>query len=425
MGEVARRQIGADHTGGVVRTGRCVTGRLLGGLRVAVVAPPWFELPPTGYGGIESIVADLVNELSDAGHEVSLVGAGPHRTRAARFFPVYRIPPSDRLGTPVPEVMQAAGAAAVLDGLDADVVHDHTLAGPLLARGRAVPTVVTMHGPVDRDLGDYYAALGTTMNLVAISQAQRACRPELNWVDVVHNAIDVASFPYQPDKGDYVLWLGRFCPDKAAHLAIDAAGAAGLPILLAGKRSEPAEHAYFEQEIRPRLGPGVTYLGEADATSKRRLLADARALLFPIQWEEPFGMVMIEALACGTPVVALRRGSVPEIIDNDRTGLIVDTPDQLSAALHAASRLDPADCRRAAETRFDLPVMAAGYERVYRTLLAQASASNRSKAAGDGGAVSLTTRRHTERTAPPPAAHHTASSTHSALTTVREPPPNS
>lgn len=126
-------------------------------LRIAMIAPPWFELPPTGYGGVEAVVADLVNQLTDAGHHVALIGAGRHRTRAAQFFPVFDRPPFERLGEPLPEVWHAAGAAAILRQLNVDVVHDHTLAGPLLAAGRRVPTVVTMHGPVDGELGDYYA----------------------------------------------------------------------------------------------------------------------------------------------------------------------------------------------------------------------------------------------------------------------------
>jgi glycosyltransferase involved in cell wall biosynthesis len=338
-------------------------------LRIAMIAPPWFELPPSGYGGIESVVADLVNTLADRGHEITLVGAGRHRTRAARFVAVYPEPPSHRLGAPIPEVITAAHAAAVLDDLDVDVVHDHTLAGPLLARGRDVPTAVTMHGAVDDEFGEYVTRLGDTVDVVAISDAQRRRNPEINWVGRVHNAVDPATFPFRADKDDYVLWLGRFHPDKGAHLAIDAARAAGARIVLAGKRAEPCEHAYFEAEVAPRLGRGVDYVGEADAAQKRRLLAGARTLVFPVQWEEPFGMVLVEAMACGTPVVALRRGSVPEVVDSGVTGLVVDHAEELAAALQAVGSIDPAQCRARVEDRFSLDVMAAGYERIYRALV--------------------------------------------------------
>jgi glycosyltransferase involved in cell wall biosynthesis len=343
-------------------------------LRVALVAPPWFEVPPTSYGGIEAVVADLADRLTGRGHDVLLVAAGRDKTKA-RFARTYPDPPSHLLGQPVPEVVQAAAAARILAaearaGRPVDVVHDHSLAGPLLAPGRDVPTVVTMHGPVEGELLSYYRELGDAVSLVAISDAQRHRAPDLPWVGTVHNAIDVSSFPYREDKEDVVAWLGRYCSDKAPHLAIDAAREAGLPIELAGKSHEPPEQAYFAAEIEPRLGPDARHLGMAGFATKTELLGRARCLVFPIQWEEPFGLVMIEAMACGTPVVALRRGSVPEVVVDGVTGFVVDDPSELPAAIRDAKRLDPAACRRHVEENFDLEVMARGYERVYRTVAA-------------------------------------------------------
>jgi glycosyltransferase involved in cell wall biosynthesis len=346
-------------------------------LRIGMVAPPWFELPPRGYGGTEAVVASLVDQLVDRGHEVTLVASGEPRTRAQRHIRVYEEPPSHLLGASVmPELVLAAEAAAALEGLDLDVVHDNSAAGPLLARGRDIPTIATMHGPVAGDNGDYFRRLGTTVDLVAISEAQRRQAPGLNWVGTVHNAIDVASFPFRPNKSDVVLWIGRFSPDKGAHLAIQAARRAGRRILLAGKLAEAPEREYFDRAVRPLLGSDAEYIGEADATLKRELFAMASCLLFPIQWEEPFGMVMAEALACGTPVVATPRGSVPEIVRDGETGFVADGVEALAQAVLRASELDPAACRRDAERRFDLPVMAAGYERVYR-MLAEGSESIR------------------------------------------------
>ncbi|RQP09604.1 MAG: glycosyltransferase family 4 protein [Microbacteriaceae bacterium] len=339
-------------------------------LRIGMIAPPWFELPPRGYGGTEAVVAALVDQLVARGHEVTLVASGPARTRAQRHLAVYEEPPSHLLGrSPVPEVVLAAEASRLLDEDELDIVHDNSLAGPLLARSRRIPTVATMHGPVTGDNGDYFRRLGDAVELVAISDAQRRLAPDLNWVGTVHNAIDVASFTYNDRKDDELLWIGRFSPDKGAHLAIDAARAAGRRILLAGKLNEREEHEYFDEAVRPRLGPDAEYLGEADARLKRELFARAAALVFPIQWEEPFGMVMAEAMASGTPVVATRRGSVPEVVEHGVTGWIVDDPDELPGAIDRALELDPADCRARAERCFDLPVMAAGYERVYRALL--------------------------------------------------------
>jgi len=339
-------------------------------LRIGMIAPPWYEVPPRGYGGTEAVVGALVDQLAERGHEVTLVAAGRAGTKAARTVKVYEEPPSELLGrSAVPEVMAAAVAARAFAELDLDIIHDHSLAGPLLAFERGIPTVATMHGPTTGENADYFARLGDAVDLVAISEAQRRQRPELNWTGVVHNAIDVASFPYREQKDGFVLWIGRFSPDKGAHLAIDAARAAGRRIVLAGKLNEPEERAYFEREVRPRLGDGADYLGEASAIAKRELFAGASCLVFPIQWEEPFGMVMVEAMACGTPVVATRRGSVPEVVADGETGIIVDRVAELPTAIARAEELDPAACRRWTEERFDLPVMAAGYERIYRGLI--------------------------------------------------------
>jgi glycosyltransferase involved in cell wall biosynthesis len=340
-------------------------------LHIAMIAPPYFDVPPTAYGGVEAVVADLVDALVGRGHQVTLIGAGQHRTRAQQFLASYETGPADRLGEPLPEVVHAAQVARLLDGLDVDVVHDHTLAGPLLARGRRTPTVVTVHGPTSGEPGDYYRALGATVRFVAISDAQRATAPGLPWAATVHNAVRADTFPFRSEKEDFALFLGRFCEDKAPHLAIEAARAAGLPVVLAGKCTEPLERAYFAREIQPRLGPDTTLFGVADANAKRDLLARAACVLFPICWEEPFGLVVIEAMACGTPVVALRRGAVPELIVPGQTGVIVDRPEELPAAISAARRLDPAICRKHVEANFTTDVMAAGYESAYRQALAE------------------------------------------------------
>ena len=225
--------------------------------------------------------------------------------------------------------------------------------------------------PMDGELADYYRALGDDVALVAISDAQRADAPDLNWIATVYNGIDVASFPFQEEKEDWVLFVGRFSPEKGPHNAIDAARAAGMRIVLAGKVNEPAEQEYFDEEIRGRLGKDATYIGEIDAKVKRDLYAKAACLLFPVAWPEPFGLVMVEAMACGTPVVALGCGSVPEVIVDGTTGVICDIEEELPAAIAKAQRLKPADCRSHVATNFDLATMVGGYERVYRQLIAR------------------------------------------------------
>jgi len=339
-----------------------------GPLNIAVVSPPWFEVPPERYGGIESVVADLVAVLVARGHHVTLVAAGRCLTAAQTFVQTFEVPPTERLGTAVPEVLHAAAAGVALADLDLDVVHDNSLAGPLLAAGRTVPTVVTTHGPVTGEYARLYERLGGAVGLVAISRSQRSLNPGLGWIATVHNGIDVGSYPFSREKDDYLLWLGRFSHEKAPHLAIDAAREVGMPIVLAGKVNEPCEHAYMDAMIAPRLGPDVELVGEADAALKRRLLVRARALLFPIQWEEPFGIVMVEAMACGTPVVALRRGSVPEVVRHGVTGIVADDFGSFVAGIDAATDLDPDVCRRHAERYFDRSVMGSGYERVFHAV---------------------------------------------------------
>ncbi|MFD1152216.1 glycosyltransferase family 4 protein [Saccharothrix hoggarensis] len=345
-------------------------------LRVVLVAPPYFDVPPKAYGGVEAVVADLADALVARGHAVTLLGAGEAGTKA-RFVPVWDRTVPERLGEPFPEVVHAAAVRREVERLVAaegvDVVHDHTLAGPLNAPAFAalgVPTVATVHGPVDTDMRRYYRELGGDVGLVAISDRQRELAPELNWVGTVHNALRVEDWPFRERKEDYALFLGRFHPDKAPHLALEAAHAAGVPLVLAGKCAEPVEKEYFEREVRPRLTDRDHVFGVADATEKRKLLAAARCLLFPIRWEEPFGMVMIEAMACGTPVVALRAGAVPEVVVDGVTGLVRDDPDELVSALHEVRDLDPAACRAHVAGHFGVDGLGAGYEAAYRQDLA-------------------------------------------------------
>jgi len=350
-------------------------------LRIAMVAPPWFEIPPVGYGGTESVVGNLVNGLVERGHHVTLIASGRHRTGAQEFLQIYEKPPSELLGDPIPEMIVAVEVERYLRELDVDVVHDHSLAGPLHARYRDVPTVVTMHGPVDGRNGDYYARLGLDVHAVAISAAQRRLNTRIHWASTVHNAVDVASFTANAAKEDFVLWLGRFNQEKAPQIAIDAAKSLGRRIVLAGKRNEVPEKEFFDREVAPRLGRNVEYVGEADAMLKRELLAKAAVLAFPIQWEEPFGIVMAEALASGTPIAAFNRGSVPEVVTQGKTGVIVDDISEFPRALEEALALDSAACRADALARFDTPVMAEGYVRTYKAVANRAAIGTRAPAA--------------------------------------------
>jgi glycosyltransferase involved in cell wall biosynthesis len=341
-------------------------------LRVAVVAPPWFTIPPDGYGGIEAMVHWLVEGLVARGHQVTLIGAGDCRTSAS-FLQTYEEPPVARMGTPFPEIVHALQVDEHLEALDVDVVHDHSMGGPLTARARRTPTVLTAHGPVVGELGECYRLLSRHHPMVAISESQRAKGPHLPWAATVYNAIPVDEYPFETDKDDFVLFLGRISPEKGPDLAIKAARAAGRRIVVAAKCNEPAEHAYFEAKVRPLLGPDAEWYGHATTEEKKKLLARAGALVFPIQWDEPFGIVMVEAMACGTPVVALRAGSVPEVVVDGLTGYICDRPEELPTAIQRVDALDPKACRQRIADCFDVPDMVDGYEAVYRRAIAKAS----------------------------------------------------
>ncbi|MEU0970022.1 glycosyltransferase family 4 protein [Streptomyces sp. NPDC005917] len=337
-------------------------------LDIAMIATPWFSLPPLAYGGIEAMCAELVDGLVELGHRVTVIGVGRNGTKG-RFIATDDSPAgAQRLGSSGPEVLHAALAARVLRSLDPDVIHDHSTVGPLQAGQRRAPTVVTAHGPVSGEMGRYYRALGDTVHLVAISRAQQAQAPDIPWRGHVHNALRTARYPFRDRKGNQVLFLGRIAADKGVHLAIDAAREAGLPLTIAGCCTDPAEQPYIEREVRPRVGEDVRWLGEADRRTKLDLLASARCLLFPVQWEEPFGMVMIEAMACGTPVVALRRGAVPEIVEEGVTGFVRDHPAELAEAVRSVDRLDSRACRGRVRRHFDTEQMAAAYAALYQHL---------------------------------------------------------
>jgi glycosyltransferase involved in cell wall biosynthesis len=342
-------------------------------LRIAMVMPPWYEVPPAGYGGLERVCASLIDALVARGHAVTMIGAGTRTGTKARFVSTNPRLQYERLLEALPELVHVTRANELIADGDFDIVHDHTTIGPVTASQRSIPSVVTVHGCPTGPLNAYLSRVDDAVSLVAISHAQRRNAPNLAWTATVHHGIEADPSPKTRPSDGPVLWLGRFDPEKGPDLAIDACRRAGLPLVLAGKCNQADEWRYLDEVIRPRLGPDVELVVNAERTRTDRLLADARSLVMPIRWEEPFGMVMIEAMAKGTPVVALRRGSVPEVIEHGRTGIVCDDPDQLPDALHAAQELEPAACVGHVATSYSADLMARRYERVYRGLVRPAA----------------------------------------------------
>jgi glycosyltransferase involved in cell wall biosynthesis len=339
-------------------------------LRIAQVASPWLTVPPQSYGGIEAMIAHLCDGLVERGHQVTLFASGGSVTKA-ELVTRYDDAPGmaeaiDKPHLQFPHILQAYERAG-----DFDVIHDHTFPlGPSIAANLPRPPVVhTVHGPPDHPTArPIYESLGDRVNLVAISNFQRQSVPGLNYVATVYNGIDVDAHPFREKKDDYLLFVGRMTADKGVHLAVETAGRLERRLRVVGKMAEPAEIAYFEDEVKPRLTPDIEILGETSAAQKLELYAGATATLVPIQWPEPFGLVMVESMACGTPVVALRNGSVPEVVEHGVTGFIADDLDSFVAAVAEVGEIDPAECRRAVERKFSKGAMVDGYQRVYRSV---------------------------------------------------------
>ncbi|MGH9188696.1 MAG: glycosyltransferase family 4 protein [Acidimicrobiales bacterium] len=327
-------------------------------MRIAIIAPPWAPIPPTLYGGIEQAVDAEARALVDAGHDVLLYTTGDSTCPVPRKW---LLPEAEghRMGFTVPELRHVMAAYdEVLSAGTFDVVHDHTVLGPVYAeRFPDLPVVSTIHGPLHTELADIYSRIGGRVSLIAISHAQRKPAPEVPIARVIHHGVDASRFPMGRGDGNYFVFVGRMSPDKGAHRAIRAAQKAGVRLLLAGKSREPWERAYFESEVEPYLSDDIRYVGEVPHEEKLTLLAEARATLFPIRWNEPFGLVMIESLACGTPVLAFSEGAAPEVIEDGRTGYLCRGESEMAEAIHTVEAIDRGECRAAVEGYFSVDRM--------------------------------------------------------------------
>ena len=336
-------------------------------MHIALLAPPWIPVPAPAYGGIEEVVRLLADGLVDRGHDVTLFAAPDSRSKAEVRCVLETAHP-DEIERARWEADHVARAFAVIDEERFDVVHDHTGFTALAMADRlATPLVHTLHGPFDDDTRSFYAAHGDKATIVAISAAQLDdAPPALRDSAVVHNPLRFEDWPLCEEPGEHVLWVGRMAPVKGPHRAIRAALDAGVPIVLAGP-VQPGQEAFFAEDVEPLLDEdGVTYVGEVGADDKAELYGRARALLMPIRWAEPFGMVMTEAMACGTPVIAFAEGSAPELIEEGVNGFVVDDEDGMARAIGWLDDVDRARCRAYGHEHFGVDASIDGYEQVYR-----------------------------------------------------------
>lgn len=342
-------------------------------MRVAEVAPPWLAVPPKGYGGIEWVVASLADGLVERGHDVTLFATGDSRTKARLEYAFERAPGPKYINDTWHDALHTLHAYR--DPGRFDLYHVHAPWSALtVAALMGLPTLHTLHGALTPEMQRLYEALGDRVRFVAVSQSQRSRMPQLPYAGVVYNGIDLAAYPFRPDKEDFLLFLGRADPDKGVLRAVMAAREASLPLVVAAKIASEEEEAYWEKQVLPELGPDATVLGEIGDRQKLDVLSRARAVLFPIDWDEPFGLVMTEAMACGTPVIATPRGAVPEVVVDGGTGFIVPVetyPEDASAALKRLGEIDPAACRRRVEQFFGKEAMVAGYEQAFERVLAE------------------------------------------------------
>ena len=345
-------------------------------MKILELAPLWETVPPPAYGGAEAIVSLLTDGLVLAGHDVTLFASGDSKT-LAKLHSVY--PRSLRTAYDLKDYAPYEylhNAIALCEAEGFDIIHNHASELPMaISHLIKTPMLTTAHGNITADseiIWDYYPWFYNT-----ISYAQRKAMPKIknkNFVGVVHNSIDVETFPFSEEKDDYLLFLARISPEKGTHHAIEVARKLGKKLLIAGK-VDRVDKGYFEKEIKPRIdGKQIQFLGEADAEQKRVLYANAYCLLAPISWEEPFGLFLIEAMACGTPVVAFARGAAPELIVHGRTGYLVHDTEQMVKAVYLVEQIDPLDCREHVKHNFDKHQMVRDYITAYEKVLSLSAA---------------------------------------------------
>ena len=336
-------------------------------MKIALVSTPFIRVPPAGYGGTELFCYELAEELTKRGHDVTLFTTGDSEVscRKRALFKTAQWPP-----TAADELHHCAWSFGEIAKGAYDLVHLNNPFGIPFTQFVNIPCVYTIHHAAVESLSRLYAA-HPAVHYVGISARQLELEAPLRRTHVVHHGLSAHRYPPSARDEGYVLHIGRFCAEKGTHVAIDIARAAGVELVLAG-RVHSQDRPYFEEHIAPRLaGPGVSQFGEAEHDEKVRLMQGARAVLCPLRWEEPFGLVAIEAMLCGAPLLGFARGSFPEIVDPGVTGFLAppDDSDELTRMVRSVGDFDRAACARGARERFSTEVMTDNYERLYREVL--------------------------------------------------------
>lgn len=338
-------------------------------MKIAMLAPPWIKIPPAGYGGIEWVVHYLTDELVERGHEVTLYASGDSSTRA-RLRSTFDRQMPDRIGETLYDIQNSANC--LLDAGEFDLIHDHTgFTAVPYASLLKTPLVHTLHGPFTTDICAFYKKFRDSAHYVAISDYQRGCCPDLQYAGTVYNPIDIIGWPFVESaaKSDYLLAFGRICSDKGFHTAIEVAKRTGEKLIIAGAIQQQ-NRDYYETVVKPQVdGEQIKYVGEVSLTEKWKLFSQAKAFLFPIQWPEPFGLVMIEAMATGTPVIAFPEGAAPEVVEDGVTGYLVNSAEEMVAALGRIDEIDAHACRSYVQDKFSVSKCADGYVDVYEKVL--------------------------------------------------------
>ncbi len=340
-------------------------------MRVGLIAPPWVPVPPVAYGGIERMVDVLARGLQRAGVSVTLFATGDSTCPVPRKY-IYEDSSTLRMGHQVAAIDHSLAAYENIG--DVDIIHDHTNVGPFVSYQQTeIPVVATNHGVFQADTMRRFEAFskrGIPILAISYDQASHASTG-INIARVIHHGVDTARIPFGPGGGGYLACLGRMVPEKGIHNACEIARKAGVPLRIAAKMRDPHEYEYFKAEVEPLLGGDIEYLGELGTKDKFDLLYRSEALLNPIEWAEPFGLVMLEALASGNPVIAPPIGATTEIVEDGTTGFLCRTHDDFVKAISNIDQIDRGECRLQAETTFSMDKMIEDHIAFYNCILRQ------------------------------------------------------